>query len=342
MCATPGQHKARGVGSRRALAAVAAIAVALLSLWLYQPEEQDDVPEWIRQSQAFGGSRNDHKQPAVAAPEGVQGNPAEERSRPRRPVRQRKPPGVVGGEGLCGKGGCPAVPDAGAGSGDSGGSGAAAGAGLVLAVQALCLVVYKWAARRHGSANTSASGHQRTLAADLGALLRSGHSADVTFTVGESQLRAHRAVLVARSPVFAAMMAHDCLEASSGHIPVADIEADVLGQLLTFLYTDEIHLDDPLMAQKLLAAAAKYQVPILKEQCELVISQNLCVRNAVACAVLAIEHSCSLLEESAAHFIAAHYQEVMATEEWAEAVHRYPDHVVELSRLVAAASPESR
>ncbi|XP_046983843.1 speckle-type POZ protein-like isoform X2 [Schistocerca americana] len=303
MCATPGQHKARGVGSRRALAAAAAIAVALLSLWLYQPEEQDDVPEWIRQSQAFGGSRNGHKQPAVPAPEGV--------------------------------------PDAGAGSGDSGGWGAAAGAGLVLAVQALCLVVYKWAARRHGSANTSASGHQRTLAADLGALLRSGHSADVTFTVGESQLRAHRAVLVARSPVFAAMMAHDCLEASSGHIPVADIDADVLGQLLTFLYTDEIQLDDPLMAQKLLAAAAKYEVPILKEQCELVISRNLCVGNAVACAVLAIEHSCSLLEESAAHFIAAHYREVMATEEWAEAVHRYPDHVVELSRLVAAASPET-
>ncbi|XP_049796583.1 speckle-type POZ protein-like isoform X2 [Schistocerca nitens] len=301
MCAAPGQHKARGAGSRRALAAVAAIGVALLSLWLYQPEEQDDTPEWIRQGQSFGGSRNDHKQPAVPAPEGVQGNPAEERSRPRRPVRQRKPPGGVGGEGLCGRGGCPA-----------------------------------------GSANTSASEHQRTLAADLGALLRSGHSADVTFTVGESQLRAHRAVLVARSPVFAAMMAHDCLEASSGHIPVADIDADVLGQLLTFLYTDEIHLDDPLMAQKLLAAAAKYQVPVLKEQCELVISRNLCVGNAVACAVLAIEHSCSHLEESAAHFIAAHYREVMATEEWAEAVHRYPDHVVELSRLVAAASPETR
>ncbi|XP_049843387.1 speckle-type POZ protein-like isoform X2 [Schistocerca gregaria] len=302
MCVSPGQRKARSVGSRRALTAAAAIAVALLSLWLYQPEEQVHVPEWIRRGEGSGGTRNYHKQPDVPAPKG----------------------------------------DSEAGSGDSGGPGAAAGAALVLGVQALCLLLCKCASRRHGSANTSASGHQRTLAADLGALLRSGHSADVTFSIGESQLRAHRAVLVARSPVFAAMMAHDCLEASSGHIPVADIEADVLCQLLTFLYTDEIQLDDPLMAQKLLAAAAKYQVPILKEQCELVISQNLCVRNAVACAVLAIEHSCSRLEESAAHFIAAHYREVMATEEWAEAVHRYPDHVVELSRLVAAASLESR
>ncbi|XP_049843386.1 uncharacterized protein LOC126295143 isoform X1 [Schistocerca gregaria] len=340
MCVSPGQRKARSVGSRRALTAAAAIAVALLSLWLYQPEEQVHVPEWIRRGEGSGGTRNYHKQPDVPAPKGVQGNLAEERRRPRRPVRQRKPPAGVGGDGLCGEGGCPA--DSEAGSGDSGGPGAAAGAALVLGVQALCLLLCKCASRRHGSANTSASGHQRTLAADLGALLRSGHSADVTFSIGESQLRAHRAVLVARSPVFAAMMAHDCLEASSGHIPVADIEADVLCQLLTFLYTDEIQLDDPLMAQKLLAAAAKYQVPILKEQCELVISQNLCVRNAVACAVLAIEHSCSRLEESAAHFIAAHYREVMATEEWAEAVHRYPDHVVELSRLVAAASLESR
>ncbi|XP_049945154.1 speckle-type POZ protein-like isoform X1 [Schistocerca serialis cubense] len=219
---------------------------------------------------------------------------------------------------------------------------AAIGAALALLLQRLWRLISKWAGRSCESANTPpATVHQKTLAADLGALLQSGHSADVTITVGDSTLRAHRAILVARSPVFAAMMAHDCLESSSGHISITDIEPEVLSQLLVFLYTDEAQLD-PRLVLKLLVAADKYQVHTLKEQCEYVVSRSLRVENAVACAVLAIQHSCSSLTESSARFIAAHLKQVMATEGWATAVRRHPERMVEVSRLVAAVSSDTR
>ncbi|XP_049796916.1 speckle-type POZ protein-like isoform X2 [Schistocerca nitens] len=219
--------------------------------------------------------------------------------------------------------------------------GAAVGAALALLLQRLWRLLSKWAGRSCESASTpSATVHQKTLAADLGALLQSGDSADVTITVGDSTLRAHRAILVARSPVFAAMMAHDCLEASSGHITVTDIEPEVLSQLLVFLYTDEAQLE-PRLALRLLVAADKYQVHTLKEQCEYVVSRSLRVENAVACAVLAIQHSCSSLTESSARFIAAHLKQVMATEGWATAVRRHPERMVEVSRLVAAVSSDT-
>ncbi|XP_049843388.1 speckle-type POZ protein-like [Schistocerca gregaria] len=217
---------------------------------------------------------------------------------------------------------------------------AAVGALLVLLLQRLWLLL-KLVRLSCEPANTpSAAVHQKTLAADLGALLQSGDSADVVITVGDTTLRAHRAILVARSPVFAAMMAHDCLESSSGHITVTDIEPEVLNQLLVFLYTDEAQLD-PRLVLKLLVAADKYQVHTLKAQCEYVVSRNLRVGNVVACAVLAIQHSCSCLTESSVRFIAAHLKQVMASEGWAMAVRRHPECMVEVSRLVAAVSSDT-
>ncbi|XP_046983924.1 ankyrin-3-like [Schistocerca americana] len=71
-----------------------------------------------------------------------------------------------------------------------------------------------------------------TGAVDLGALLDAGQGAMVTLLPGETQLVAHRAVLAARSPVFAAVFRHDTLEASSGQVTIADVEGLTLRQLL--------------------------------------------------------------------------------------------------------------
>lgn len=47
-----------------------------------------------------------------------------------------------------------------------------------------------------------------TLSSDLGALQDRGTFSDVTLSVGQCVFQAHKAVLAARSPVFAAMFEH--------------------------------------------------------------------------------------------------------------------------------------
>ena len=60
---------------------------------------------------------------------------------------------------------------------------------------------------------------------------------DVEFLVGEKSFWAHRFIVSARSPVFAAMFSSDMIEATKGKVEIVDTEADVFETFLKFLYT---------------------------------------------------------------------------------------------------------
>ncbi|XP_047103621.1 speckle-type POZ protein-like [Schistocerca piceifrons] len=181
----------------------------------------------------------------------------------------------------------------------------------------------------------------RNLPSDLEGLLVSGEGADVTLVAGASQLPAHRTVLAARSPVFAAMLRHPTLEASSGRVHIPDVSEPVLGQLLAFVYTDEAPAMAT-MAHDLLAAADKYDVALLKKRCELQLASDLCVESAAKTAVLAVLHSCPLLRETAAAFIRSHPVQVMGTRGWEEALRNHPQILIEVCRHVASTTSANR
>ncbi|XP_046984093.1 serine/threonine-protein phosphatase 6 regulatory ankyrin repeat subunit B-like [Schistocerca americana] len=185
-----------------------------------------------------------------------------------------------------------------------------------------------------------ANGEKGSLADNLGALLESGVGADVTLVVGESELPAHRTVLAARSPVFAAMLGRDTREAQTGRVEVADVREAVLRQLLHFVYTDTAPQLDS-MAAELLPASDKYDLPLLKRRCEQAVARSLTVDNAAAAVVLAGLHSCPLLKSAAVEFVASHPQ-VMATEGWKNALLHDVEIAAEMCSLVAAASSKLR
>lgn len=175
---------------------------------------------------------------------------------------------------------------------------------------------------------------RRSVTDDLAALLESGQLSDVSLWAGEEEFKAHRAVLSARSPVFAAMLRHDTQEARTGRVDVRDIEPDVLREVLRFVYTDSTpHLEK--MADRLLVVADKYDLPKLKELCELELAKNLTVDNAAATAVVALSHSCDVLKQSVISFVKRHLVPVMGSEGWAAAVRNHAEVVVEMSRMVA-------
>ena len=52
----------------------------------------------------------------------------------------------------------------------------------------------------------------------------------------------HKAVLAARSDVFAAMFSHKATtESTTNEVHIRDTEPDILEQLLNFVYTDKVH-----------------------------------------------------------------------------------------------------
>ncbi|XP_049796423.1 protein roadkill-like [Schistocerca nitens] len=131
-----------------------------------------------------------------------------------------------------------------------------------------------------------------TVTVDLGALLDAGDDAMVILEAGDTRLVVHRAVLVDRSPVLAAMFAHDTLERSTGVVRVADVEGPVLRQLVSYLYTLRAP-QLPGTAPQLLAAADKYGASGLKAECERQVAAQLTVETAAAAAVLATRHRIS-------------------------------------------------
>ncbi|XP_049945438.1 uncharacterized protein LOC126427239 isoform X2 [Schistocerca serialis cubense] len=175
---------------------------------------------------------------------------------------------------------------------------------------------------------------EEATAEDLGALLDAGDGAVVTLLAGDTRLVAHRAVLAARSPVFADMLRRATLEGSSSQLVLSDTEGPVLRQVLAYLYTLQVP-QLPSMAPKLLVAADKYGLSVLKAHCEQQVVAQLSVETAAATGVLAIRHSANRLKQAAIAFIKAHMLRVVATQGWAEAVVNDPQTVVELTHLVA-------
>ncbi|XP_047101205.1 ankyrin-3-like isoform X1 [Schistocerca piceifrons] len=175
---------------------------------------------------------------------------------------------------------------------------------------------------------------EKATAVDLGALLDAGDGAVVTLLAGDTRLVAHRAVLAARSPVFADMFRRVTVEGSSSQLVLSGTEGPVLRQVLAYLYTLQVP-QLPSMAPQLLVAADVYGLSVLKAHCEQQVVAQLSVETAAAAGVIAIRHSANRLKQAAVAFIKAHLLRVMATQGWAQAVVNDPQTVVVLTHLIA-------
>ncbi|NWH75122.1 RHBT3 protein, partial [Piaya cayana] len=99
--------------------------------------------------------------------------------------------------------------------------------------------------------------------------------ADVIFKIQGATVPAHRAVLVARCEVMAAMFNGNYLEANSILVPVYGVSKDTFLAFLEYLYTDSCCPASILQAMSLLICAEMYQVVRLQHICELYIITQL-------------------------------------------------------------------
>lgn len=106
----------------------------------------------------------------------------------------------------------------------------------------------------------------------------------------------------ARSPVFAAMFEHEMEERKQNRVEIADVDHEVLREMLRFIYTGRATCLDK-MADDLLAAADKYALERLKVMCEEALCTNLSIDNVADTLILADLHSADQLKAQAIEFI---------------------------------------
>ena len=102
------------------------------------------------------------------------------------------------------------------------------------------------------------------LSLDFGSLLESGIYSDVRLIAKNQpgiEFKAHKAILASRSPVFAAMFTSQFKEKDSDRVEIADVTADVLKQMLQFIYSN--HVDNLEKDTLKLFHAADYVSPVL-------------------------------------------------------------------------------
>lgn len=99
--------------------------------------------------------------------------------------------------------------------------------------------------------------------------------ADVVFEIQGSTVPAHRAILVARCEVMAAMFNGNYMESKSVLIPVYGVSKETFLSFLEYLYTDSCCPAGIFQAMCLLICAEMYQVSRLQHICELFIITQL-------------------------------------------------------------------
>lgn len=101
---------------------------------------------------------------------------------------------------------------------------------------------------------------------------------DFTIIVGEKEFLVHKNVLGSQNSFFSAMFKSDNEEMRTGRMTITDFSDEAVEEFLRHFYTAE--LPSILNAMEMFALAAKYDMPVLKEMCEDLISENIDQTNA--------------------------------------------------------------
>jgi hypothetical protein len=107
------------------------------------------------------------------------------------------------------------------------------------------------------------------------------HFVDTTIECNNVHLLCHGFMLAARSSVFRAYLQQPGFsEGKTRIIRIRDLDMGTVRELVNFIYTESFEPED---AFSLFSAADKYDIPMLKKECALVMMDDLEVQNAAEC-----------------------------------------------------------
>ncbi|CAF1256591.1 unnamed protein product [Rotaria sp. Silwood1] len=135
---------------------------------------------------------------------------------------------------------------------------------------------------------------------------------------------AHRSILSARSPVFAAMFSHSMLEDQNSTIEITDLQAETVRCLLEYIYTSNVEEINEHNAIEIFKAADKYELEFLKQKAELIMINSLSISNCTMLFIVADLHNAIELKKRILNFIMRNIIEIIETDDWRLLVEQHP------------------
>ena len=176
---------------------------------------------------------------------------------------------------------------------------------------------------------------QEKLRDDFGKFLDTKEFSDIKIHCDEKVFPCHHFVLAARSPVFKAMLQAEMKEKQAKKIVIEDCNPRTVAQMLKFMYTGDISLDDREdLTTDLLRAADMYELDGLKVMCEEKLVSNLSVENSIEGLVLGDSHNASKLKRMALDLIAKNMKTIVNTEVYKDLLAERPALTLEILQVV--------
>ena len=143
---------------------------------------------------------------------------------------------------------------------------------------------------------------------------------DVILDVGSgndhARLKAHRVVLCAASPFFSNALNSDMKEKEEGVIRLEETSKAVMEEVLEYLYTGHVDINEFSANFDLIAAADYFVMPSLKALCAAIILKTLALCNCVSIYYFALKYRCEELQKAAKDFILENFVAVAETEDF--------------------------
>lgn len=148
-------------------------------------------------------------------------------------------------------------------------------------------------------------------------------------------------ILEARSPVFAAMFAHDTKENQTGEICINDLENSTIDYILKYMYSGDIERLSTENVLSVYGAAEKYDIQDIKDMCSEYIHRKLSVDWVCDVIKFAEFYQNEEISRRAREYFRENARKILKTEKWKTFAKENHDISVELlGSVVVALLPE--
>ncbi len=176
---------------------------------------------------------------------------------------------------------------------------------------------------------------QKQIGEQLGDLFTDKQLSDVKIECVGQTFDCHQTILAARSPVFMAMFQSNMREKETKKVAIDDFKAEVVSEMLNFIYTGKVSGKDiSKIATELLAAADKYQLELLKKLCEERLCSSLKVTNCVEYLVVGDMYQTFKLRRMALRLAAENVDSIIDTDVVKDLFNQKPELALEVVKTL--------
>ncbi|KAF5892146.1 kelch-like protein 40a [Clarias magur] len=156
---------------------------------------------------------------------------------------------------------------------------------------------------------------QSLLMGGLCELLENDKFVDCVLKIKDQDFPCHKLVLAASSPYFKAMFLSDMKESKKREVVLKDVEPDIMGMILKYIYTCDINLTEQ-NVQDIFMAANIYQIPSIFSVCVSFLEHKLVLSNCLAIFRLGLLLECPRLASKARDYICERFELIIRDQDF--------------------------